>query len=511
MPPRAARLPPPRSKLVALLAFTFKALWTAFVVLLPLLGVWLGSSLAAYSNGPRWAPIVAGLLAFPALPLAWDGYAEWRRSRRPPRPRFLTFLDRLTLRTLFVNALFLGGLLALSPATAFTALSARGDWFLENASGDWVPRARALVFRAADQLEWLYLATHHNPFEDDEPTPVPDPAPLPTPAPTPVPPPAPTPAPAPVASSDGHDDRPPPSPPPPTGGAALASLWPFSDEPHPLVAAIPAERETSYESVARFIAEREADPWQRIKALHDYVADRVAYDAESLAAGRYPSPDPKVVFASRRGVCAGYARLFEAMGRAVGETVHYVVGHSRDMGGDVDGQGHAWNAVSVGGRYYLVDVTWDAGYVERTAFVKRYSSEYLMTPPEAFGVNHLPDEDRWQLRDRPISRGEFVRQPNLRPAFFARGLALVDPTRSQITVADDARLVVENPRGQSLLARAAPKGGSQGERCQVTLGPRSEVTCDLTREGTYHVMLFANQEREGTHDFVGQIEVNRGP
>ena len=49
---------------------------------------------------------------------------------------------------------------------------------------------------------------------------------------------------------------------------------------HPLVRAIPAEAETSYDSVAKYIAEREDDPLQRVKALHDYVADRVAYDIE---------------------------------------------------------------------------------------------------------------------------------------------------------------------------------------------------------------------------------------
>src|SRR5690606_30902274 len=67
----------------------------ALVVAVPLLGVWAGSSLAVYADGPIWAAIVAGLCAFPLLPLAWEGFASLRRARKDkPSPRFLTFADR---------------------------------------------------------------------------------------------------------------------------------------------------------------------------------------------------------------------------------------------------------------------------------------------------------------------------------------------------------------------------------------------------------------------------------
>ena len=68
---------------------------------------------------------------------------------------------------------------------------------------------------------------------------------------------------------------------------------------HPAVAALPPEHETSIESVAKYLVEAESDPVQRVKALHDYVADRIAYDAEALAAGRFPPQDAKTVFERR--------------------------------------------------------------------------------------------------------------------------------------------------------------------------------------------------------------------
>lgn len=76
----------------------------------PLAGVWLASSLAAFANRATWLPVVAGLLLFPGLPLAWEGAAALRHhgaGLAKVRRRFLTFSDRLVLRTLAINILFL--------------------------------------------------------------------------------------------------------------------------------------------------------------------------------------------------------------------------------------------------------------------------------------------------------------------------------------------------------------------------------------------------------------------
>src|SRR4051794_26536560 len=100
----------------------------------PLAGVWLASSLAAFANRATWLPVVSGLLLFPGLPLAWEGIGVLRARRDKlarVRRRFLTFSDRLILRTLFINLVFLVVLLAAFPSRAFVALSTRGDWMLD--------------------------------------------------------------------------------------------------------------------------------------------------------------------------------------------------------------------------------------------------------------------------------------------------------------------------------------------------------------------------------------------
>ncbi|HVD76102.1 MAG TPA: transglutaminase domain-containing protein, partial [Vicinamibacteria bacterium] len=258
-----------------------------------------------------------------------------------------------------------------------------------------------------------------------------------------------------------------------------------------------------------FIARAESDPWLRVKALHDYVADRVAYDVPALRSGQFPPQDAETVFRSRRAVCAGYAQLLAALGQATGDEIVVVLGDARADGGDVTGVGHAWNAARIGGRWALIDATWDAGRIAPApdGFRKEYRTRYLFAPPEVQGVTHFPDEARWQLRDPPLDRGEFFRQPMLRPDFFAEGFELLSPRRSQVTVSGSLEVLLKNPRRRSLVAHSVRSEGGDQADCNVSNGPVTIVRCSFVSPGTYRVQLFSAGWLDRMHWMVGELEV----
>lgn len=448
-----------------------------FVFSTPILGVWLASSLVAYINGPVWLTVFSGILLFPLIPIVWD---LWGRRKRKASG-ILSWGDRITLRTLVLNFLFIACLLALRPQTSFLALSTRGDWMLDGRQGTAVEVTRKSLFYLANQLEWLYLSFHQNPFEQYADS-------------TLVPP----------KPSTNQTSTLVPQP------SQKASQWPWEGVSiHPAVANMPATVETSIESVAQYIVQQEKDPVQRIKALHDYVVDRIAYDAPSYFAGQYPPQDAETVFQRRTAVCAGYAKLLEALGKAAGEEIIYVVGDSRSQTSDLNGQGHAWNAAKVNGNWYLMDATWDSGYVDRSGFTKQYKTSYLFPPPNVMAISHFPDDSAWQLLQTPLTRGEFLRQPMLRPQFFADGLKLVFPTRSQTDVQGNALLQIENPRQKWLIASYSPKGGGQSQNCLEQPIQGNQISCSLSGLGTYEVSLFSGDGRAGQYDYVGQVEFNK--
>lgn len=371
-----------------------------------------------------WVPIVAGAACFPVLPLAWDLFGQWRRRKRGGRP-ILTFFDRLVLRTLVLNLVFVGGLVGFNPDTVFSALSRHGDWMLDGRDEPWAAQARERLHLAADNLAWLHELTHPNVYEE-----LIDPE---------------------TTGDDGVDPRPgswsdydwqPTQDPTRPEDVFGEKAWPFEPTLHPLVRSIPEDAQSTPQAIGAYFLAHESNPTQRLKAVHDYVADRIAYDVPALRSRNFPSQDAQTVLDSGLAVCAGYAQLVKAIGDAAELKVVVVVGQTRS-GSDA---GHAWNAAEIDGRWYLLDATWDAGPVDGDRFIKKFGTDYFMTPPDVFLNDHFPDQPKWQLREEPVSLGDFMRRPNLEPSFSAYGFSLVSPTRSSVTVHErTATIRIENP------------------------------------------------------------------
>lgn len=485
------------SRTVRVVGWTLRVFAALLVIAIPAAGVWVGSSLAAYLNGPVWLVCLAGLLLFPGLPTAWAWHA---RRKRGSAPGALTFWDQVVVRTFAINAVFLGGLLWASPQTVFTAVSSRGDWMLESFEGASADAAREWIHNAADGFDWLYDA--ENAYEDLVDADA-------------------TEAPA-IPQSDDDDpwrapfevEPEPESEPKPEPESELRpeprapGQWPQPTELHPAVVSMPAAAKQNVTGVGRWIAQHESNPFDRVKAIHDFVADHVAYDAPALAQGRYPPQDADTVLRTGVGVCAGYANLLKAIADVTGDEVSIVTGDSRGAGGDIAGGGHAWNAAKIDDRWYLIDSTWDAGFVNGQEFTKEYSTGYLFVPPAIMGISHFPSEAGWQLRSEPLGRGEFVRQPMMRPEFFAAGLTLESPTRSQVSVDDRVEIVLRNPKGLFVLASYTRQDGTRGARCTVNNGREATISCEFDGEGTYQVTLFAAPKRVGSYPMVGRIQVN---
>lgn len=498
---------------VTVLVVVLKIAFALFVIATPILAAWISSSLAATSGGDVWVAAGVGVLLFPVLPAIWEAIGEWRwRRKKPRRERILTRGDRLLLRTLALNLVFLVGVLSLRPQSAVRAIETRGDWMLDGRDDDTSNGIRAFLFSTAERFAWIYEATEENPYADDGGGKTKPDGPIPLPR---------------VESEtavdpDAKDDGPHPSPSAAQPADVFARVptiekpWPTVDVPDPRAADLPAEHEASIDALAKYALATESDPMLRFKLLHDWVATHVDYDVPMLASGKLHSQDAESVFQKRMGVCSGYAWLLEALGKRANLDVRYVVGRARASGSDLDGEGHAWNIVTLDAKSYLVDATWNAGHVGVPAgeteerFTRAYSTDYLFTPPEIFSLRHFPDEPQWQLREVPITRGEFFREPVLRPAFYAHGLRLVDPTRSQVTARGELSLIVEYTADDWLLASILGKDGSR-KRCDVERGERYEIQCAFDAPGTFEVVLFHSNERYATHTSVGEIAVVNDP
>ena len=185
--------------------------------------------------------------------------------------------------------------------------------------------------------------------------------------------------------------------------------------------------ETALPGVVSSLTHGVSDKFLQAKVLHDWICDNIAYDAEMYFSGRITAQDYSSVLKKKKAVCSGYTNLMNEMCRLAGIESIGINGYSKGfgyegtIGPDTD---HAWNAVHIGNKWYLIDVTWDAGPLERRTFIKRYSTEWLFLDSRPFLYSHLPEEDAYQYYAPALAAGDFMREAFITGKFFQYGLAL---------------------------------------------------------------------------------------
>jgi hypothetical protein len=113
---------------------------------------------------------------------------------------------------------------------------------------------------------------------------------------------------------------------------------------------------------AKVITAKATTDEQKARALYDYVGTRVTYDWDKVNQYEqkriWKEQTPEDTFATHKGVCIDYARLYAVMARSIGLDVKVVTG----LG--YDGQGsygpHAWNEVYLTEQKHWIplDSTW---------------------------------------------------------------------------------------------------------------------------------------------------------
>jgi len=176
--------------------------------------------------------------------------------------------------------------------------------------------------------------------------------------------------------------------------------------------------------LAEYINEKSVNDYDRIKKAHDWVALNIRYDTQSYFSGNYSSQRANDVIRRGNAVCAGYADVFKMLCDALEIECIVVSGYARGHGRNMfDSENnlsdnHAWNIVTINGKKYLLDTTWDAGYLNGRNFVTRYKTDYLFTDPAAFIHDHFPQNSIHQLLDPPVSADAFRALPFLDPSYF---------------------------------------------------------------------------------------------
>ncbi len=121
----------------------------------------------------------------------------------------------------------------------------------------------------------------------------------------------------------------------------------------------------------------------KIYVIFRWLTENIEYDTSykiSTAANTYNE---------RKGVCAGYARLFQDMCKACDINAEYITGKVY-QNGVISQNSHAWNKAYTGNRYIYLDTTWAAGFVTKEGtFIREYDSRWWDPDYETLSKTHL--------------------------------------------------------------------------------------------------------------------------
>ncbi|MDR0403601.1 MAG: CAP domain-containing protein [Treponema sp.] len=252
-----------------------------------------------------------------------------------------------------------------------------------------------------------------------------------------------------------------------------------------------------------FLVNGVSDQFLKTKILHDWICDNIAYDTEMYFSGRTTAQDYASVLKKKKAVCAGYTDVFNRMCGLAGITSIGIEGYSKSFGytGSIDKEpDHAWNAVKLGNKWYLVDVTWDAGQVDKRTFIKEYSTGWLFLDSRSFLYSHLPEEDRYQFYAPVLSSGDFTREAYITGEFFQYGLALKPDGpgyNNLIEGAFDFDIVLRNANVLLLSKLRTPEQDDiNGASWQRRKGATVTFSFDIPDTREYKAHVFAGRQNE---------------
>lgn len=116
---------------------------------------------------------------------------------------------------------------------------------------------------------------------------------------------------------------------------------------------------------------------EKVKAVHDYLVQNLAYDTQLVNNSPYPALTKGIT------ACNGYAMLVYKMLKELGIDVRLISGTASSQAFNT--QNHAWNLVKLDGNWYHLDATWDDPVPDEKG---RILYDYYLLTDKEISKNH---------------------------------------------------------------------------------------------------------------------------
>lgn len=178
-----------------------------------------------------------------------------------------------------------------------------------------------------------------------------------------------------------------------------------------------ARSRINYKPVAKSLTAGCENDYQKIRAIYQWICATIDYDTSY----RIHSADS--CFRFKKGVCQAYCELFYHIASAAGVRVEIISGKAKGYNNiDLD-NGHGWLfAYTREDHGILLDPAWGAGGVNGSTFIRRENPWiWFNVAPERLIMSHFPEEESYQLIEKPVTFEEFLAMPYPNELWFEYG------------------------------------------------------------------------------------------
>jgi len=182
------------------------------------------------------------------------------------------------------------------------------------------------------------------------------------------------------------------------------------------------------------------DKEQQARAIFYWIANNIAIDPKATKSNDQRKSLPEDVMKLRRATPLGFAKLFQEMASIANIRCLVVDGFVKnsldDVSNPADEINHSWNVVQLGqspDSWYVVDAAKASGSLDKkmALFTKTFTSEYFFADKTLFHIDHLADNDAWQLGGVK-SKKEFYTLPVIYNSAYKYGLKKPTPVTGYI-------------------------------------------------------------------------------
>lgn len=277
----------------------------------------------------------------------------------------------------------------------------------------------------------------------------------------------------------------------------------------------PSSGDKEIEKLVNKLTKNSYSDKDKVEKIHDWIAQNITYDTKAYFSGKRPPQDFKNTLKTGKSLCGGYADLFKSMCDAAGVPCEKVTGYSRGYGFSLFGAenpqdgNHVWNAVKVEDRWFLVDVTWDSGYMEGKKFIQRFSQSYFLRSPAEMIFTHFPKDPKWQLLKNPVNPSTFTKFPYLNGRFFDEGCELRSYPKKVTNINNQETFIVEFRLPENKLVNAMVTD-SRGNVCRECVwvnrnGREADMHLLFPKKGEWTVYLTQKEMEDPRFNTFGKI------